>query len=1559
MIDDFKKNFKYSENDKIAAEEIFSKNNSNLKSAKYFESVLEDLLDFCSFAEMDKLSTKPNPFDDPYVGAVLTNEKMEVLGAHRKRTGSEMHAEPFAIINALFGIRAKKGVEGCLSSINKAYSQKAWLQSNVSPIEFERLFARAGSLLVQHTNSERLHVFSTLEPCRDYETQPSCACIICALGASHVYYGSDDTNEKGKGRFVLSSGEYRGRIVRSQINPKPPIVKYNLATEKSVEVNKLFFTTDQIVKSFFSQIELGKTRIGPQYSTIKLAQNYTDVRIRNGRVVLGEKKEPILPLFSIPGQSLGIGESSSSIDDATDEQSLNEVKLSSIKSAHIEEDLALVLKHPAEEKLLDILYDRIIHKLKLPYQIITTRSKANINPDLLKLLEEDKRIIVHPNSFRKQDEQFTAHRNVLLTIIRSELRENLYVMTKNVIAKEGINSAEPYSSYFGDYRKVSTSLETAKINPSRISVYSSLKNVQKISDLLNKLSDLDLFGRKQKLNKTSVEVRVCLLPNETPNDARIEGLRASLQSSVKVRTHISTESLKTVLSAKSISELLSGMGVDPTYFSPLYLRELTGSLDWRDRRNAGKMIAEMLSREPSLTETMALKEILDICDEGLNDDNWKTLCTYLNALEDLHKTSNASLAKKINSALVSVGAALQKQLTHSERRPWLIDASWRWIAASSKYSDVNDFAKNIKGKLKSFFLQSPFLLSQTIYYISLSEKKFDELFKIFPLFATSDENLERNAIVACSTMLARQYFAKTLTLDLDVKEDVQAFVAQLGDSFKLIFDEEFNRCEKVWREKLVFIENEVEKSKKSKAFASLMYLRTLIPSLERGSDRYIADDLSATWRGDQTRNVMYTLRELSPESLVLAIEGLVSDPDVSTRWSGLSYIFGPDSSRFVASIAPNHNKAELHELRRLRLDFAKKAISFEEHYWLTREIISYYTLSRRAAQKSDKSRRRSGGYYGWGLPPISSIPNISKTRLKYISEPMNLHPEVRQTLDEFWKVGKSIALLLPPIFDPRNRPKIDGGGEINGGSPPLGLGQIAAHLSSQGHYVEIIDAHRYSIPHTDLINRLGEFDIVGISTVVSSLNTTRMIAEDLKGSKCKIVLGGHAVTLMTPEQIEQKGISYDFIVVGPGEEPLAFIANDPDDDLVEQQDNIIAFSSRKKDREKNQTPSVIRKKLFQVRTKSSQEYERRWPLLSWASREQFKHWNGDAAQYEPAFTRNKQGLEAHIVMSRGCEWDCSFCTEALIGGKHGENRRTAKDVVEEVFYISEAHKVTRLQFVDDNIFPAKPKAGDTQRKVNWSREFLNRMTEFKTHFDNGNSLSWRGLMRIEDFMDYCELIPNFVALLAGSGCNLLAFGVETGNADIRRIMKGKSTLKGAFIPDNDDIKRIVADLHEVGIFSKGYFILGGPKQSISNINETIDFSISAGFDIAYFAIYKDFKGITSGQSKSSNFALYAPSLDSLMMGKSSKASIRKVFGNHVSVDDFEEMKTTYNYLAGVGFSFSEMIKYNDYHIDDEFYPKLGVENAEKYLNLLASSYAKFYCRDGWQDVYQNLLDAGY
>ena len=385
-----------------------------------------------------------------------------------------------------------------------------------------------------------------------------------------------------------------------------------------------------------------------------------------------------------------------------------------------------------------------------------------------------------------------------------------------------------------------------------------------------------------------------------------------------------------------------------------------------------------------------------------------------------------------------------------------------------------------------------------------------------------------------------------------------------------------------------------------------------------------------------------------------------------------------------------------------------------------------------------------------------------------------------------------------------------------------------------------------------------------------------------------------------------------------------------------------------------------------------------WSQLPWINREMFRDpqsKTGTGAAYEPATSRNNSRSEFHIATAMGCDWSCSFCTEARINGGRGETRRTVNDVVGEIaFLLDSAHEQAEVafQFIEDNVLPpiapssVNRRQGEVAARVAYSHTFLTRLTDLRR---TPKDLRWRGLMRLEDYLAYERHINNFPQKLRQSGCWLIGFGIESGHEQVRRALKG-----GSEFVTNQEVTATLARLHDASIAVKGYFMIGEPRnlaaQHINNtgqnlVDATIKLAIDASFDIAYFSIYKDFAGKVELQRRATNkeqhlelagFKLLQFDLGEFVSSTFDPSQWQVMFDKKYTTEQIEKYRQVFAALAQSGFKFVDLFKYNDYMTPEG---RDGIMGTEKHLAKVKRAYLEYYGRPNAVDDFEKLIRAGY
>jgi magnesium-protoporphyrin IX monomethyl ester (oxidative) cyclase len=207
---------------------------------------------------------------------------------------------------------------------------------------------------------------------------------------------------------------------------------------------------------------------------------------------------------------------------------------------------------------------------------------------------------------------------------------------------------------------------------------------------------------------------------------------------------------------------------------------------------------------------------------------------------------------------------------------------------------------------------------------------------------------------------------------------------------------------------------------------------------------------------------------------------------------------------------------------------------------------------------------------------------------------------------------------------------------------PLGLERVAAALLAAGHDVKLTDLQVYS--HADLTRQLREFQPEAVGFSLNYLANVPEVVDLAKGVKalipgCLVFAGGHSVSFVAEQVLSHAGGAIDVILKREGEMGApALLAAAPDRALAEVPGAVTVDG-----------PGRPPRMLHSLDD----------PLPA-------RHLGGRRRKYfigvmDPA---------ASIEFTRGCPWDCSFCSAWTFYGR-SYRRLTPEAAVEDMARIAE------------------------------------------------------------------------------------------------------------------------------------------------------------------------------------------------------------------------------------------------------------------------------------------------
>ena len=341
--------------------------------------------------------------------------------------------------------------------------------------------------------------------------------------------------------------------------------------------------------------------------------------------------------------------------------------------------------------------------------------------------------------------------------------------------------------------------------------------------------------------------------------------------------------------------------------------------------------------------------------------------------------------------------------------------------------------------------------------------------------------------------------------------------------------------------------------------------------------------------------------------------------------------------------------------------------------------------------------------------------------------------------------------------------------------PRLGSFILGALMKQRGWDVEIF------VEETETINyeKIATADIVSISTITSTAPRAYAIADKVRNMGIPVIMGGPHVTFLPDEALRHA----DFVIRGEGEKALSLFIDSWESD-------------------KNFSPV---------------------PNLSYISN------NGNVHNPQTAYTCDLDTLPfpdfsllqgkikkiagkriIPVQTSRGCPFDCSFCSVTGMFGKKYRYRSTGNIMRELRIYNS---RKNFLFFYDDN-FTANPKR---------AKELLRAMISEKLQFQ------WSTQVRVDIAKD-----TELVRLMKKAGCHTLFIGFESVNTSSLKEMKKKQT-----VPEMMNATKI---LRKNRIHIHGMFVYGFDHDDWQTVKETVKFAKKAKLTSTQFLILTPLPG---------------------------------------------------------------------------------------------------------------------
>ena len=334
--------------------------------------------------------------------------------------------------------------------------------------------------------------------------------------------------------------------------------------------------------------------------------------------------------------------------------------------------------------------------------------------------------------------------------------------------------------------------------------------------------------------------------------------------------------------------------------------------------------------------------------------------------------------------------------------------------------------------------------------------------------------------------------------------------------------------------------------------------------------------------------------------------------------------------------------------------------------------------------------------------------------------------------------------------------------------PPIGICYLAASLFRAGHEVGILDLESAGLALREELERIIRWapDLLGVTATTPAYAIAERFCTEVKRltPSLPLVIGGPHISGTGAEDLH---FPFDFALLGESEISLPLLV-----------------SALRGERDYEDVPGLVYRTGTQLRSTPRGPFIENLDEIPFPQRELL-----DLNAYA-TFVPGK-GLRhvTTITASRGCPFQCVFCSAHVILGKRFR-LRSVGNVLAEIEEARNRFHIPHFYFNDSTL----------TLKRDWILELCDGIRQRKL------DITWEGMTRVN--MVDRKLLKS----LKGAGFVRLSLGIESGDQRILDIMKKGVTL--------EDIREAYRLCREAGIETESFAMLGLPGETRETIRRT-------------------------------------------------------------------------------------------------------------------------------------------
>ncbi|HXW66659.1 MAG TPA: radical SAM protein [Thermoplasmata archaeon] len=331
--------------------------------------------------------------------------------------------------------------------------------------------------------------------------------------------------------------------------------------------------------------------------------------------------------------------------------------------------------------------------------------------------------------------------------------------------------------------------------------------------------------------------------------------------------------------------------------------------------------------------------------------------------------------------------------------------------------------------------------------------------------------------------------------------------------------------------------------------------------------------------------------------------------------------------------------------------------------------------------------------------------------------------------------------------------------------PSLGLLTLGAYLRDHGLEVAMVDL-TFERDARAVVARLRSFrpDVVGVHTKTLTRDRAIEIAQMARREGAFAVAGGPDAATRPADYL---AAGFDAVAPGEGEGVLVDLARRVASG--EDPSGIAGLAVRREGRLVRGPARPFLPDLDAL------------PLPAWDL--------VDMEAYLGRWQRSSGERRAAVLTSRGCPFDCSWCSKPTFGRTF--RQQSPERVVAELRALQERYRVDYVRFCDDVFGISRP----------WIDRLLHLLEEERLH------LAWECLARVD------LLKPDLLHRMRAAGLARVYVGVESGSQKMLDLMNRGTRLA--------QVERTAEALRREGIRQFWFLMLGYPGETLEDIEATL------------------------------------------------------------------------------------------------------------------------------------------